>query len=541
MTNYFNGWINDNKYVNLGLSFIEKCKNLDVKSAPSYWQKITNPKGLAKYENAYAPISEAQAMDIKNGQGRLLVVSGSVLGEEKIEHKSAAVPLSHLLEFKTLGFVYHEPVYTQTSSDAPIVCTYTRDHVFYPNGYGFTDLHAGQRLQGRAFVLTTHNHEFKLSEFVTQHHDERALDADALKAHAVDDHALQAPDEKKLPHNLEALSDEPLEGDVFAAVYAHVHPDAAHTPRKNKLVAGAAIVGTLSAHDNEVIVKRYNPYTDYMAVYKFLEDIYALEHLNSYMLPQYFEYAQHHGYFDVHHAHHMAVWRIQGKIVGYSAYEMKLGECHLVTDEAHAYLLPDLLNWAEREIAVKTDNKMKLKVWTTNKEADKAELLTNNGYKPDRTEAVTIFKYAQPFKNVMLPEGFKLIDGKYANLKKLSDCFWHGFNHAGDNPDDGTDGRRMMMAPHADASLTTIVVAPDGSYACALGMWFDAKHKYTYLEPLATVPKYRKMGLAAYALTEAMKKTKAKGAAYCFGGSGVFYEKLGFETIMHRDLWVKVW
>lgn len=52
----------------------------------------------------------------------------------------------------------------------------------------------------------------------------------------------------------------------------------------------------------------------------------------------------------------------------------------------------------------------------------------------------------------------------------------------------------------------TIAVAPDGEYACALGMWFDKANKFAYLEPM--VPKYRRMGLDTICLTEAMKKNK---------------------------------
>jgi len=134
-----------------------------------------------------------------------------------------------------------------------------------------------------------------------------------------------------------------------------------------------------------------------------------------------------------------------------------------------------------------------------------------------------------------------LIDGTDVDYMKLHHCWWKGFNH-GDEPDDDVDGRIFgCNAPHADISLMTIVVAPDGEYACALGMWYDERNRYAYLEPLATVPKYRRMGLAAIALTEAMKKTKTLGATYCFGGMGDFYTAIGFETICNRELWKKDW
>jgi len=64
---------------------------------------------------------------------------------------------------------------------------------------------------------------------------------------------------------------------------------------------------------------------------------------------------------------------------------------------------------------------------------------------------------------------------------------------------------------------------------------------YAYLEPLATDPRYRRMGLATIALTEAMKLTVKFGATYCFGGSQEFYHKIGFETVCHHENWTKTW
>ncbi|NSW90324.1 MAG: GNAT family N-acetyltransferase [Firmicutes bacterium] len=97
------------------------------------------------------------------------------------------------------------------------------------------------------------------------------------------------------------------------------------------------------------------------------------------------------------------------------------------------------------------------------------------------------------------------------------------------------------MCPNFRKDLTTVIKAPNGDYACFAGMWFDEINKYAYLEPLATVPEYRRIGLATIALTEAMKKIKALGATYCFSGVPEFYTAIGFETICHRKMWKKEW
>ena len=287
--------------------------------------------------------------------------------------------------------------------------------------------------------------------------------------------------------------------------------------------------------------RRYKILVDFTRVYSFLEETYDPNTLNSYLLPQYFEYAHMHPAFDYFKTHHIGVWENDGDIVGIACFEMGMGDCHMHVKKGFEALLPELLSWSENEMSVIKDGKHRLGIWITDKEFDKIELLQLNGYTLAHSEPVNIFDFSKPFVESVLPEGFSLIDGTDVNYVKLRHCFWKGFDH-GDNPDDDGDGNSFMCnAPHADMSLMTIAVAPDGEYACALGMWFDEKNKYAYLEPLATIPKYRRMGLATAALTEAMKKTKSLGAKYCFGGAGKFYTAIGFETICNRELWKKEW
>jgi len=291
-----------------------------------------------------------------------------------------------------------------------------------------------------------------------------------------------------------------------------------------------------------VNLRRYKLLADFIRVHSFLTNIYSLDTLNSYLLPQFFEYAHTHPFFNHKLTHLFGLWEDSGKLIGIACYEMDVGEGFLVTDREHTYLLPEMLVFAEKELSVIKNNKHTLSVWVTEKETDKIELLAQNGYTKVHTEPVRIFTYNKPFPDVKLPEGFTIISLEDENdYGKIHECLWKGFNH-GNNPDDDIDCRILMQSgPNFRKDLTTVIKAPNGDYACFAGMWFDEKNKYAYLEPLATVPEYRRMGLATIALTEGMKKTKALGATYCFGGVPDFYTAIGFETICHREMWRKEW
>ena len=293
--------------------------------------------------------------------------------------------------------------------------------------------------------------------------------------------------------------------------------------------------------------RRYKLLADFERVYQFLQETYDPVTLNSYLLPQFWEYGHSHSYFNHKLTHRMGLWEDNaigdgvGALVGIVSYEFDLGDCHMHVRPGYEALLPELLAWAEKELCKIKRGRRSLQFWITDKEPAKRELLQANGYKLKRTDKNMIFDYKNAFVERTLPEGFTLIDGTGMDYAKLHACYWKGFDH-GPRPSKDVDGRyQMYSGPRADLSLTTIVVAPNGEYACALGMWYDERNHYAYLEPLATVPKYRRMGLATVALTEAMKKTKALGARYCFGGSREFYTAIGFEAIGNSEFWKKEW
>jgi predicted N-acetyltransferase YhbS len=288
--------------------------------------------------------------------------------------------------------------------------------------------------------------------------------------------------------------------------------------------------------------RRYKLLADFAAVHSFLTNTFSLDTLTSYLLPQFFEYAHTHPAFNHKLTHRFGLWEDSGELIGIACYEMDMGESFLSVKKGYDFLLPEMLSYAERELSAVKDDIHNLCVWITDKETEKQNLLINNGYTKVHTGPVRVFNYDKPFLNEKLPEGFSLISLENENdLEKIHACIWKGFNH-GDTPDDDINSKALMQSgPNFRKDLTTVIKAPNGDYACFAGMWFDDKNKYAYLEPLATIPEYRRMGLATIALTEGMKKTKSLGAKYCFGGVPGFYNAIGFETICHREMWKKEW
>jgi len=288
--------------------------------------------------------------------------------------------------------------------------------------------------------------------------------------------------------------------------------------------------------------RRYKLLADFDKVNKYLTDVFNMETLNGYLLPQYFEYAHTHSLFNFKLTHRFGLWENENELVGIACYDMYPGECFISVKKDFNLLLPEMISYSEEYLSETDNGKTSLAISITEKETEKKELLEKSGYKKEHSEPVTVFSYENPLPNQTLPEGFSVISLEDENdFKKINDCLWYGFNH-GPEPDNDIDGRMLMQSgPNFQKDLTTIIKAPNGEYACYAGMWFDRQNNYAYLEPLATVPKYRRMGLAAAALVEGMKKTKKLGAKYCFGGTGEFYKSFGFNAVTNRELWKKEW
>ena len=123
--------------------------------------------------------------------------------------------------------------------------------------------------------------------------------------------------------------------------------------------------------------RRYKLYADFHRVFKFLQDTYDMESLNSYLLPQFFEYAHTHPAFNHKLTHRFGLWEDDGELFGIACYEMDLGETLISVHPDYEFCLPDMLCWAERELSTFNDGVRKHAVWITDKEKLNVTCLSN--------------------------------------------------------------------------------------------------------------------------------------------------------------------
>lgn len=123
------------------------------------------------------------------------------------------------------------------------------------------------------------------------------------------------------------------------------------------------------------------------------------------------------------------------------------------------------------------------------------------------------------------------------DLYKHHELLWKGFDHEGEVPLDEDTIRKqkeMLSAPHLNTRLHVIAKNKFLEFVSYCGLWYNKSTDYVYVEPVCTIPQYRKKGIAKCILTEALKRAYDLGAKKAYVISDMeFYKRLGFKQHSH--------
>jgi GNAT superfamily N-acetyltransferase len=247
-------------------------------------------------------------------------------------------------------------------------------------------------------------------------------------------------------------------------------------------------------------------------------------------------------YQDQENLNRIGTWIENNQIVALATYENGLGYVWPVIAPGYEYLQEDIINHAwvnmQKDGCVKVlidDRDEALQAIAAGKGFLPTQEKENNAYIP-LVEADLTYDLPMGYQVVSLAEEFDL--GKYHQV------LWKGFNHEGE-PEEPVEiqleGRiSELSGPHYNPKLKIAVMEPDGSFVSFCGMWYEPGMDYALVEPVATVPAYRKMGMGKAAVLEAVKRCKELGALRAYvGSSQQFYYRIGFRPCSTKTWWEK--
>lgn len=292
-----------------------------------------------------------------------------------------------------------------------------------------------------------------------------------------------------------------------------------------------------------VILRHYEDPQDYRKISKFLINNYQPGNKDSNWLEPAWEYMHGHPYLQPEHLDKIGIWEEDGEIVAVAHYEWRLGEAFFQFKPGYHYLREQMLDFAEINLTAPGGN---LHAFVNNNDLEFIELVKSRGYihLEHEDRPLARFDIPNPFPEITFPEGFRLLSlAEEPDWAKVHKVMWRGFNH-GDNPNMSFEElemrRKMFDTITARRDLKVVVAAPDGEFVSICGMFYQPQGRYGYVEPVATDPKYRRMGLGKAAVLEGIRRCVESGAQEAFVGSNQpFYMALGFGVQYVSQCWQK--
>ena len=295
-----------------------------------------------------------------------------------------------------------------------------------------------------------------------------------------------------------------------------------------------------------MLIRSYSHKDDYTAVSKFLVEIYQPgDRLRNWLQPRW-EYMHYHPFIKELDLTQIGIFEDNHRICGVVHFESQPFQVYFQVRPGYEYLKHSMVEYAEKNFRgmSKSKNRMVRALYIHDNDTELTEYASSNGYEKwgNFAEEHSLFRFDKPVPSVTLPDGFHLqsLDDEL-DLRKVNRVLWRGFNHPGPPPDEEIEGRReVMRAPNFRKDLTIVVIAPDGNYVSYCGMWFVPENRVAYVEPVATDPNYRRMGLGRAAVLESLRRVSELGADVAWVGSGQkFYEAIGFTKMFSTIPWVK--
>ena len=297
-----------------------------------------------------------------------------------------------------------------------------------------------------------------------------------------------------------------------------------------------------------ITLRNYDSPADYYRIRDFLAENYLPENQDGNFLQPTWDYMHSHPNLDETALNRIGIWEEGGKIVAVTHYEAQLGEAFFELRPGYSFLKPQMLEYAEKHLYIETDGgRRSLNAYVNDFDQELEALVKSGGYKVDDQNArpMSHFPISGSFRPaISLPDGFRIKTLAEENdLHKIHRVLWRGFNHPGEPPPEGLGWRvKMQSGPYFRKDLTLVVEAPDGNYAVFCGMWYEARNKIAFVEPLATDPAYRRMGLAKAAVLDGIRRCGELRANDAFVGSDqAFYLAIGFRKLFTSNSWVKNW
>jgi GNAT superfamily N-acetyltransferase len=236
---------------------------------------------------------------------------------------------------------------------------------------------------------------------------------------------------------------------------------------------------------------------------------------------------------------HFGIAEDNGKIVGLTLYDHGLGEAFFCVDMDYDRIKSQLIDFAIDNLNLNGEIRLAL----PDGDLGYQQSAVQKGF-ISTTEKIPTSRIDINDNVYTLPKGYTIMSfaDKSFDADKYFDAIWKGFENKRERTEaemESVKNREGFDKPYFDPDLRILVVAPNGDYAAHCGMWCIPGSEYSYVEPVFTLPEYRKLGLGKAAVLEGVNRCGKLGAKHAYVlSSQQFYYNIGFYPYQDDIWWV---
>ncbi|MBN1622943.1 MAG: GNAT family N-acetyltransferase [Clostridia bacterium] len=206
-------------------------------------------------------------------------------------------------------------------------------------------------------------------------------------------------------------------------------------------------------------------------------------------------------------------------------------------------LLSDMFEFAESNSTLRTDEGEILRAFIPNTDKELINLAIERGYvKTSKIDNNTTIEGNVRTAKTM-PDGFTFTTGDKLGTEKKALAHAKAFGYMNNEiylKRAEIGFRKLSEMPDYRLDLDVFILDHDGEPASFASMWYDRRNQIAMLEPMGTLPDYRRMGLGSLALHEGIRRCMELGAEKIYGGDQQFYYDIGFKVEFTYEIWKKI-
>ena len=209
-------------------------------------------------------------------------------------------------------------------------------------------------------------------------------------------------------------------------------------------------------------------------------------------------------------------------------------------------LLNEFINYAELKFPAKNESGVFINLRVNENSYHLKEIVKQRGYILQNWKETTASLLINQDCDVIIPEGFRIVDSTTVSNYQKGLAHGRAFGYYKNDQPDDTMGERavasLINAPDYKPGLDLSIVDKNDEIAAFATVWYDKSNQIGILEPVGTIPKYRKMGLGKAVIYEGINRIGKRGAKKMYVGSDQkFYLSIGFTVEYSKEIWKKIW